>query len=111
MSFTQQFEQNLAMGCVCDFDVACPSHPSTGCGACEYACHCVEHNYWSGECGESCPAPPAKPQTHKEYQAAWIADWRAETGDSKRIAKLMFEQMLNQSWDGCTCAEHGGAKF
>lgn len=65
MSFTQQFEQDSALGCVCDFDVPCPAHPAwkgcrTGCtptqpcqshcGLCEYACHCTAHNYRSDDC-------------------------------------------------------------
>lgn len=45
MSYTQQYEDDLAMGCVCDFDVACPSHPHTEESICEYAGH-VEG--WAG---------------------------------------------------------------
>lgn len=57
MSFSQQFEDDSAMGCVCDFDVACPAHPNTSCGACEYACHCEEHGMYSGQCDAFCGAP------------------------------------------------------
>lgn len=39
----------------CDCDIACPDHPSTDCGACEYACHCSEHKpVYSDDCAPSC---------------------------------------------------------
>ena len=106
MSYSQQFEDDSAMGCVCDFDVSCPAHPSTDCGSCEYACHCSKHNYRHSEC--SCADAPArtavlKRPAHATYRKAWIADWRVNTGEPRWIAEVRFEQMIGQSWDGCRC--------
>lgn len=115
MSFTQQFEQDSAMGCVCDFDVPCAKHPNTSCGACEYGCHCETHTPEGTKhcdprfCGKNVTS--SSPMTHATYRKEWIADWRANTGDTARGARLAFETMLNQSWAGCTCPEHGNPTY
>lgn len=112
MSFTQQFEDDLAMGCVCDFDVACRTHPRpvTPHDLCEYVGWCATDCPWhNGRRADASDAFRAAhpPRTHGAYRKEWIADWAANTGTSKRNAALAFETMLNQSWAGCTCAACG----
>lgn len=113
MSFQQQYEQDLAMGCVCDFDVACPSHPrqTTPHDVCEYAGGCSLECPYLKLMGPSDDFEAAfkalKRKTHAQYRKAWMADYRRETGASKFEAELGFERMLNQSWAGCTCAACG----
>jgi hypothetical protein len=146
MSFTKQYADDLAMGCVCDYDVPCPSHaagrwtnvpgPDLSGPQCAEFGHLFQW-YTDGpdgvpvvfdteECQGDCggrrvlivptfgdePDPePAKTQTHAAYRREWIREWRYETEDTASGARLAFEQMLNQSWDGCTCDEHGGARY
>lgn len=76
----------------CDMDVPCPTHPSTSCGHCEYACHCVLHRYASGDCDEFCREDPEVPVIEAECAEA-IAERRRED----EVARLERQAGWNPS--------------
>ena len=94
MSFTQQYEQDLELGCVCDFDVPCPSHPraTTPHDACEYAGYCSQVCPWyNGEPGSA--SDDFKAKAPAAFRLIWISAYRNDTECDLRAAELAFERM------------------
>jgi hypothetical protein len=110
MSLQAMYNAAIEAGaCVCDFDVACKVHPRNYCEDCEL--------FALAEGVDPCPIHSPKPVvkekpiTHAQYRKAWIADWADNTGETKRISAIRFEQFIGAQWDGCPGPCCGGPKY